>query len=203
VPFVERLRGLPCRLVDYGYGVSTGPLVWNRHKDQIHQDRVEPAYPLVWAECISASGFAYKAEKRSHAPWFCTRPGQEHLLTDRPSLLVQRTTAKEQSRRIIAARTPDYLFAQYGNVVVENHLNIVQATRVSEFGLRALQLLLTHPCVDAAFRCLSGSVAVSAYELEAIPLPPVELALEWAARLESDGDELAFGNAVGAYYGCD
>jgi len=34
--------------------------------------------------------------------------------------------------------------------------------------------LLNSDIVDKAFRCLSGSVAVSAYELEALPLPPPE-----------------------------
>lgn len=36
----------------------------------------------------------------------------------------------------------------------------------------ALAAFLNSAIVDQAFRCLSGSVAVSAYELEALPLPP-------------------------------
>src|SRR5262249_43592146 len=32
---VIRLRTFEDRLQDYGYAVSTGPLVWNRHKDQL------------------------------------------------------------------------------------------------------------------------------------------------------------------------
>ena len=32
--------------------------------------------------------------------------------------------------------------------------------------------------VDQVFRCINGSVAVSAYELEALPLPPPEEAKE-------------------------
>ncbi len=32
-PFVRRMRDMPSRLVDWGYTVSTGPLVWNRKKD--------------------------------------------------------------------------------------------------------------------------------------------------------------------------
>ena len=32
---VRRAERFPCRLADYGYSVSTGPLVWNRHKTSL------------------------------------------------------------------------------------------------------------------------------------------------------------------------
>ena len=38
----------------------------------------------------------------------------------------------------------------------------------------ALAVLLNSGVVDQVFRCINGSVAVSAYELEALPLPPPE-----------------------------
>ena len=36
----------------------------------------------------------------------------------------------------------------------------------------ALAALLNSDVVDQVFRCINGSVAVSAYELQALPLPP-------------------------------
>lgn len=38
----------------------------------------------------------------------------------------------------------------------------------------ALTVLLNTDVVDQLFRCINGSVAVSAYELQALPLPPPE-----------------------------
>ena len=38
----------------------------------------------------------------------------------------------------------------------------------------ALVALLNSQVVDQVFRCINGSVAVSAYELQALPLPPPE-----------------------------
>ena len=38
----------------------------------------------------------------------------------------------------------------------------------------ALAVLLNSGVVDQVFRCINGSVAVSAYELEALPLPAPE-----------------------------
>jgi adenine-specific DNA-methyltransferase len=61
-------------------------------------------------------------------------------------------------------------------VIVENHLNMIRPVgnlppRVST---AALSAILNSSIVDQAFRCISGSVAVSAFELEALPLPPPE-----------------------------
>ena len=40
-------------LSDYGYKVSTGPLVWNRHKDQIVSRKTKSTLPLLWGRvCI-------------------------------------------------------------------------------------------------------------------------------------------------------
>jgi len=90
-------------------------------------------------------------------------------------VLLQRTTAKEQSRRLVAAELPAAFIEEHGAVVVENHLNMIKplngAPRVAP---TALAVLLNSDVVDQVFRCINGSVAVSAYELEALPLPPPE-----------------------------
>ena len=53
---VATLREMPHRLSDYGYTVSTGPLVWNRHKDQLATKASKNTLPLIWAESVSADG---------------------------------------------------------------------------------------------------------------------------------------------------
>src|SRR5205085_8280754 len=53
---VERLRVMPGRLRDWGYAVSTGPLVWNRHKRQLRQQKTRNSLPLIWAEAVSPTG---------------------------------------------------------------------------------------------------------------------------------------------------
>jgi adenine-specific DNA-methyltransferase len=42
-----RLRTMPHRLVDWGYSISTGPLVWNRHKSQLVSKAGRSVFPLV------------------------------------------------------------------------------------------------------------------------------------------------------------
>jgi len=167
------LAGMSHRLADWGYAVSTGPLVWNRYKDQLAHEHGRQRYPLVWAEAVTADGrFVWRAKKRNHAPWFEMRAGDDCLAIKAPCVLVQRTTAKEQHRRLIAAALPSSFLRRHGAAVVENHLNmlrpIVDSPPVAPDVLAAF---LNSGAADRAFRCISGSVAVSAYELETLPLP--------------------------------
>jgi adenine-specific DNA-methyltransferase len=171
---VRNAQRMQHRLADYGYRVSTGPLVWNRHKPSLRSRPAKGRYPLIWAESVRADGtFEFSSNKRNHEPYFEPLPSETWVLTDFPCVLLQRTTAKEQTRRLIAAEMPSSFIARHGSVVVENHLNMIRPiddTRplVSQ---RALAALLNTAVVDELFRCINGSVAVSAYELEALPLP--------------------------------
>lgn len=188
-PLVARLARMAHRLADWGYAVSTGPLVWNRHKDQLAHQAGQNRRPLIWAEAVTSDGrFAFRAAKKNHAPYFELREGDEWLVVDRPCVLLQRTTAKEQARRLIAACLPESFLAEHGgSVVVENHLNMLRPTvDQPPVAPPVLTAFLNSAAADRAFRCVSGSVAVSAYELEALPLPAPEQ-LEELARLVRHG----------------
>lgn len=176
-PLVKGMHEMPHRIHEYGYEISTGPLVWNRHKKRLRTEPNENTYPLIWAEAVTADGrFQFRAEKANHEPYFAPADDQEWLIVRQPCVLVQRTTAKEQHRRLIAAELPESFVHQHGGVVVENHLNMVYAANDNPpVSVSALAALLNSDIVDQAFRCISGSVAVSAYEMEALPLPSIEM----------------------------
>jgi len=172
VPLVAIAETMPARLADWGYSVSTGPLVWNRYKNQMRERPGRAVYPLIWAEAVTADGrFVFRAEKRNHAPYFRFEDGDAWLLVAQGCVLVQRTTAKEQSRRLIAAELSAEFVEAHGGVVVENHLNMVLPTLRPRVSPTALAAILNSRIADELFRCINGSVAVSAFELESLPLP--------------------------------
>lgn len=173
---ISVLTSMSHRLADWGYAVSTGPLVWNRHKDQLVHDAGHGRLPLLWAEAVTSDGrFVWRAEKKNHARFFAPRAGDDWLIIKNPCVLVQRTTAKEQHRRLIAAVLPASFLKRHGSVVVENHLNMLrQASGPPQVASDVLAAFLNSTAADRAFRCVSGSVAVSAYELESLPLPAPE-----------------------------
>jgi adenine-specific DNA-methyltransferase len=82
-------------------------------------------------------------------------------------------------------------------VVVENHLNMVRPTARPAVSAATVAAVLNSQVADQLFRCINGSVAVSAFEMEALPLPS-PAAMRGVEALVSDGacsaaieDELA------------
>ncbi|SRR5579883_962921 len=202
----RRLRSMPYRLADYGYAVSTGPLVWNRHKRQFRENRGTTCHPVVWAEAVSSDGrFLWRSQRRNHLPWFAAeRPKDDWLIVTQPCVLLQRTTAKEQSRRLIAAVLPEEFIRQHGGVIVENHLNMVRA-RDGNPGVppAVIAALLNSAAADAAFRCINGSVAVSAFELEELPLPGPAAMMRLARLVAAHAPSAAIDTSLAAAYGRD
>lgn len=171
---LEAAGRMPGRLQNWGYEVSTGPLVWNRYKSQLRDKPAAQNLPIIWAEAITTpGGIVHRADKRNHMPYIRLLPADGWLRVTSPCVLVQRTTAKEQPRRLIAAEMPLSFIEAHGGVVVENHLNMVRAIagQTPKVDTAAVAAILNSRTVDSLFRCISGSVAVSAFELEALPLP--------------------------------
>ncbi len=183
--------------------ISTGPLVWNRHKRQLRQKHSAGAYPIVWAESITSNGrFVWRSEKRNHAPWLeAELPKDRWLIISEGCVLLQRTTAKEQARRLIAAEMPRSFVERHRGVVVENHLNMVRASGPSP-GVppSAIAALLNCAVVNSAFRCINGSVAVSAFELEQLPLPPPEVMAQLAALVRAGASARAIELLIASAY---
>jgi adenine-specific DNA-methyltransferase len=116
-------------------------------------------------------------------------------------VLVQRTTAKEQQRRLIAAELSREFIETHGGVVVENHLNMVRAVGVPKVSPAAVAAVLNSETIDQVFRCISGSVAVSAFELEAIPLPPASAMAPIEQLVQRGATRAAIEKALRGAYG--
>ncbi|EPC2362611.1 Eco57I restriction-modification methylase domain-containing protein [Citrobacter freundii] len=200
--FLQNLKTMPTRLSELGYSVSTGQLVWNRFKSQLRTTKDKNSYPLIWAESITSNGFRFSADRKNHVPYIDIAPKQDFLVTTTECVLIQRTTSKEQDKRILAAILPQEFIDETGGVVVENHINIVYSNGLfSEIKPEVVALLLNSQTVDRAFRCISGSVAVSAYELNSIPLPSQEQVLEIQSMLESGAHKRIIERTIAGFYG--
>lgn len=201
--FFSALRKMSTRLENLGYRVSTGPLVWNRYKTQLKSEiRGKQVYPLIWAESIASGDFAFSAQKKNHTPAIEVFENQPHLLTKTACVLVQRTTSKEQARRLVCAVLPADFLKQYGAAVIENHVNTVyQKNSDSPIALETIAVLLNSKAVDTAFRCISGSVAVSAYELNEIPLPTLQQMKQLQTLIENHASPSTVQKTISRFYG--
>ena len=200
---IRRMRSMLHRLADWGYTVSPGPLVWNRHKDQLRRGPGPNCLPLIWAEAVTPDGrFVLRATKPNHQQYFRPRPGDDWLVVTQSCVLLQRTTAKEQARRLVAAVLPSQILKEHRGAVVENHLNMVRRLQPSPaVKPDVLAAFLNSGIADQAFRCLSGSVAVSAYELEALPLPPPDALSELSRAVACRASREAIDKICARLYG--
>lgn len=189
---INKVSDLNTTLKDYGYKVSTGQLVWNRMKDQIYKSKRSGVKPIIWAEAITVDGgFNFDYQYRKGKKYIRTTKKQDFLICSKSAVLVQRTTSKEQNRRLQACVLPQAFIDKWDGVVVENHVNIIHAvTDQPKVSLGVLTLILNSETVDRIFRCLSGSVAVSASELHAIPLPPMHQLKELEDKLSNISNKI-------------
>lgn len=181
---------MPARLADWGYNVRTGPIDGSDRSRETCAGTAG-AVPMLWPEAVSAQGLDWPRAKRGRSAWY-RATGQEMKLVAEPCLLLQRTTALEQSRRLVAAVLNANLLQAHGAVAIENHLNILAPVGpCPAVPLEVLCAVLNSVAASEAFRCLSGSTAVSAYELRHLPLPdPAALAL-LAALVAAGADPAA------------
>lgn len=198
-PVAAAAATLPNTLASAGWKVSTGPLVWNRRKEDLSSRPANDRYPIVWAADID-SGAVTRSPSRSHTRYLTTRSARDRgvMVLNEAAVLVQRTTAPEQQRRLVVAElSEEYLERVGGGVVIENHVNAIRPhgdTQMLSRGL--LARLLSTVALDKLVRCISGSVALSAYELESITLPDVETLTRWES-LSSEELEQAVSHVYG------
>lgn len=171
-------RAMPLTLREAGWSASTGPLVWNRRKEDLAPTG---GVPIVWGSDI-VHGKLRKTEIRKSLRTIRLHSDADRrtmILRD-PAVLVQRTTAPEQQRRLVAADLDSETLAAWGGeVVVENHVNTLRPVGTPLVSRRLLAELLATKTLDAVARCISGSVALSAFELESLPLPAASVLAEW------------------------
>jgi adenine-specific DNA-methyltransferase len=173
---------MPLTLARAGWRASTGPLVWNRRRADLCSRPGPHRVPVLWAADLDG-GVVHRDAIRNHLRYLKLREPSDStvMVLTEPAVLVQRTTAPEQARRLVACELTTIVIEQWGGaVVVENHVNVLRPTTVSPLLTHGtLARVLATETLDKVMRCMSGSVAVSAYELEALPLPSADVLCRW------------------------
>lgn len=175
---------LPLTLKDAGWHASTGPLVWNRRRAELHSRNASGRVFVLWAADMDG-GRVHRDRSRDSLRFLDMRDDNDRRVNTltTPAVLVQRTTAPEQSRRLLVAElTQEKLDELGGAIVVENHVNVLRpSTAAPLLTLATLVRVLDSPTFDRLMRCISGSVAVSSYELGSLPLPDADTLRAWDA----------------------
>jgi adenine-specific DNA-methyltransferase len=184
-------------LKETGWHASTGPLVWNRRRAELHSRNASGRVFVLWAADMDG-GRVHRDRSRDSLRFLEMRDDNDRRVNTltTPAVLVQRTTAPEQSRRLLVAElTQEKLDELGGAIVVENHVNVLRpSTDTPLLTLATLVRVLDSPTFDRLMRCISGSVAVSSYELGSLPLPDADTLAAWNA-LSGDALDAAIAKA--------
>lgn len=179
---------MPLTVAKAGWKASTGPLVWNRRKNDIFARPSKDRRPIIWAADVDG-GAVHRDPARDQQRYLRIRgTDSRYLCLTEPAILLQRTTAPEQSRRLVVAEfTGAHLDAWGGSVIVENHVNVLRPSIAKpSISQATLARVLATETLDRVMRSLSGSVAVSAYEIGSLPLPRALVLKDWEMLTEEE-----------------
>ena len=196
-------RGQP--LGELGIRVSTGQLVWNRRKDYLLGSPARGAAPMLWGHHVRTFAFLPERHYADRPEWVrvAGRTASE-ICVPRERILVKRMTAKEEVRRLVAARVPASFGRGTNGYYLENHLNFLEFPAGDGWGELLLGFLNSR-VAEFLFRMINGNTQVSATELNLLPLavPSDRRAITSAVRaLEASAgeDEKAFAALQEEFY---
>jgi adenine-specific DNA-methyltransferase len=182
-------------LAEWGYRASVGYLVAYRQTERMHVAPGKGRLPLIWAKAIRPDGtFDHAHGVSAKRPGWVSAPLDAPYVVRDPCVVVQRTSSRDQKRRITAAAVPQAFLRQHGGFIGENHVLILVRSRPDAPPPEALLEALNDPTVGQALNRVCGSASIPVRLFEVLPLPPPPL----ARRLQ--GDDAGKGEAYGA--GC-
>ena len=173
--------GMPLTLASAGWQASTGPLVWNRRRSDLGVTPGAGKAAVIWAADLDG-GVLHQDPSRDALRWLTLRESDVGpMILESPCVLVQRTTAPEQARRVVCVELDANSLREWGaRVVVENHVNVLRPSTPAPLLSRStLAAVFATKAIDRLARCISGSVAISAYEIESLPLPDASTLAAW------------------------
>ena len=160
----------------YDIKISTGPVVAFRIYDYITSDEDPETVPLYWMHNVVKMLADHPVNKKDKGQYIKVAPeSMNTLLPNKNYILLRRMSSKDDSSRLVAAPYFGNM-AKYKYVGIENKLNYIyrpkgHLRRDETIGLTAL---LDSDLFDGYFRTFNGNINVSATELRAMPLPPIE-----------------------------
>lgn len=194
------VRSWTGHLRDYGMEVSTGPVVPFRATHLVTSAGRVPIthVPLLWMQNIRPMQISWPLPRKNQ--YIALEGAEKLLLPNRNYVLLRRFSAKEEQRRLVAAPYLSELDTPL--LGLENHLNYIHRPggMLSDEETRGLSALLNSSLLDTYFRLSNGNTQVSATELRAMPLPPLEIIVEIGRRVSDGADaDMLINPLLGTY----
>lgn len=172
------------RLNDFGYVARIGTYVDYRdqrktYAGQPNNKEMRAVFPIIWSSDITTTGKLVhgRTSKADGHHIFIEMGDPTHVaIIRRPCIALQRVTSPDQPRRLVCAPVEVDFMRCHGGVVGENHVIFLeQSSDQCPLSPTELAAVLGSQPIDRLFRCISGAVNVSVFELNQLPMPNPQL----------------------------
>lgn len=160
-------------LPSLGLKMKTGLTVDFRNRELLRNVPEIHTVPLFYSQHIRDGRIVFPAGKES-----------EFILADQKGLLqkninylfVKRFTAKEERRRLQCGVYLARKFPEYQVISTQNKINFIAGQKdLSECVVYGLYVLFNSTLYDSYYRILNGSTQVNSTEVNAMPMPPMNV----------------------------
>ena len=105
-------------------------------------------------------------------------------------LFVKRFTAKEEPRRLQCGEYLSKKFPLYSKISTQNKINFIDGllTNMSECLVYGLYVLFNSTIYDEYYRILNGSTQVNSTEINAMPVPDINIIQEMGRKIMKSKD---------------
>lgn len=187
VAVLDKLHRWDKTLPDIGLRMKTGLTVDFRNRDILRDEEEEGAIPLFYSQHIKQGEVQFPIQKEHE--YVVTE--QKGLMQDnRNYLFVKRFTAKEEPRRLQCGVYLAKKFPQYSKISTQNKINFIDGllTEMSECLVYGLYVLFNSSLYDDYYRILNGSTQVNSTEINAIPVPDLNIIQEMGRKIMKSRD---------------
>lgn len=176
---IKLFKGWTGRLNKYNIQISTGPVVAYRTKEyiaEIYGNGEVFLAPLYWLHNIEKMEITFPSFRPNKGQYvqICEQT-LPYLIPNKNYIFLRRFSSKDDKSRLIAA--PYFSLLDSPQVIgVENKLNYIYRPKgyLDRMEVMGIAALLNSNLFDTYFRTFNGNVNVSATELRAMPLPPLD-----------------------------
>ena len=199
---LKRINKWKTTLPDIGLRMKTGLTVDFRNRDILRNQDEEGAIPLFYSQHIK-DGMVYFPIQKENQYVVTNQKGL--LQKNKNYLFVKRFTAKEERRRLQCGVYLAKKYPQYDMISTQNKINFIDGlvSELSECVVYGLYAIFNSSIYDAYYRILNGSTQVNSTEINAMPVPEIEIIQEIGRKLikTKDLSEYTCDKILEEYYG--
>lgn len=199
---LKRINKWTNTLPDIGLRMKTGLTVDFKNRDILRNKNEEGAIPLFYSQHIKDGVVCFPIQKENE---YVVTNQKGLLQKNKNYLFVKRFTAKEERRRLQCGVYLAKKYPQYDVISTQNKINFIDGlvSELSECVVYGLYVLFNSSIYDAYYRILNGSTQVNSTEINAMPVPEIEIIQEIGRKLikSKDLSEANCDMILGEYYG--